>query len=40
VRALLWKHEVADYNLVALNTVELIERLDQKLAQVPREGVR
>jgi hypothetical protein len=39
VRALLWKHDVADYNLVALNTDELIERLDEKLGQVPGKGV-
>ncbi len=33
LRALLWKHGVADYNVRGLNTVELLERLQQRLNQ-------
>jgi hypothetical protein len=33
LRALLWKHTVADYNVRGLNTVELVERLEQRLDQ-------
>jgi hypothetical protein len=32
----LWKHDVASYKEVGLNTVELIERLRQRLAQQGR----
>jgi hypothetical protein len=31
LRALLWKHGVADYSVRGLNTVELLERLQQRL---------
>ena len=30
---LLWKHRVASYNARGLNTVELLERLEEQLAQ-------
>jgi hypothetical protein len=33
LRALLWKHHVADYNKPGLNTVELADRLRQRLQQ-------
>jgi hypothetical protein len=33
LRALLWKHAVADYNTRGLNTVELLEKLDQRLKE-------
>jgi hypothetical protein len=33
LRALLWKQGVADYNVRGLNTVELLERLQQRLDQ-------
>jgi hypothetical protein len=40
IRALLWKHHVRDYNDLRLNTVEMIDRLRQRLAEtgVIKEG--
>jgi hypothetical protein len=42
LRALLWKHHVPDYNARGLNTTELVERLEKRLAEegVLEEGVR
>jgi hypothetical protein len=36
LRALLWKHHVRDYNDLRLNTVELIDRLRQRLIEIGR----
>jgi hypothetical protein len=33
LRALLWKHGIADYNNRELNPVELVERLEEHLAK-------
>jgi hypothetical protein len=33
LRALLWKHEVSEYDDLRLNPVELVERLEKKLAE-------
>jgi hypothetical protein len=33
LRALLWKHGVADYHVPGPNPVELVEKLEKKLAE-------
>ncbi len=38
LRALLWKHAVADYNDRRLNMLELLERLEQRLEEERKSG--